>query len=698
MNSILSWITKDRKEDENALSSSKKINSIPRGKSFQYDDDMKPFEDEKTPYNFQSSNHTDVDSTSELMNGFSSYNETEFTNKNVKVEATMEITKTTTTTTSTNTTKNERLPLFTSISVIDDDWSSDWTSDDSDAQDFENPFYKDPTDLFFTNEDDQDYSIEILDDMISSENLEDYIENCNTETGYKICKVCLCSTMESNIFCNECGARLNCNDSSLNINTFKHYNIPLAPPAPPIIPLKPYQHSRHEVPSAPIPPPIYYPHGLYEKKSPVPETIDWSKFTENLSDNFDNEFEFPEINTQDFDMPVFDTQDFDNAFNFLPNNPNEIRLDIDGWGFDSLSSELLGDMENGLLPPFKEDDNRSSSEEYVLLPKVHKRDCEYTNYNRDPCEYYDKNISSEEEYVLQVPHNTYSDNSLYTDSPTNTNTITNEDIREVVDEINTEYQFTSYNHAHGSPELISAVKNDNVSYDIEFDKMDSYEFYPTDDSSDDLTKYIDNSSDNSSDDVGEGNLELIVGPMFSGKSTEIILKLARMADVGYRVLYVNHSDDNRVTEAQDSVVSTHNSQYNKLSNKISSVKVSQLDEVDINGYDFIGVDEGQFFPDLYEMIIYWVTKCGKDVMIASLDGDSYRRKFGQVLDLIPHADKVTKKLAYCDICRHKYRRLRSAPFTGRLVNTAEAKVVGGHDIYRAMCRECHDIHLSQTVL
>lgn len=209
----------------------------------------------------------------------------------------------------------------------------------------------------------------------------------------------------------------------------------------------------------------------------------------------------------------------------------------------------------------------------------------------------------------------------------------------------------------------------------------------------------DNDCSESTDPEGaEGTLELILGPMYSGKSTAALLKLAQMADIGFDVLYINHADDIRVTEAQDGVVSTHNSQYKSLSKKINSQKVSELKWVNVRKYQYVGVDEGQFFPDLYETVLKWVTVYGKNVIVSSLDGDAYRRKFGQVLDLIPSADSVTKLKAYCDKCREKDRKIKPAPFTARMCKKTDAKLVGGRDLYVAMCRECHDRHLTDTAI
>ena len=68
-----------------------------------------------------------------------------------------------------------------------------------------------------------------------------------------------------------------------------------------------------------------------------------------------------------------------------------------------------------------------------------------------------------------------------------------------------------------------------------------------------------------------------------------------------------------------------------------------------------------------------------------------------MLDLIPHANEVTKLTAYCDICRDNYKKLNRAPFTARMTSDKSVELVGGADLYKAMCRSCHDFHLDVTV-
>ena len=97
--------------------------------------------------------------------------------------------------------------------------------------------------------------------------------------------------------------------------------------------------------------------------------------------------------------------------------------------------------------------------------------------------------------------------------------------------------------------------------------------------------------------LSAGKLELYVGPMFSGKTTRVTTQLALYADVGWNALYINHSSDIRVVEAQDSTVTTHSSQFKGLSSKVSACKAQTLGELRdvINEYDVIGIDEGHSF-------------------------------------------------------------------------------------------------------
>lgn len=195
-----------------------------------------------------------------------------------------------------------------------------------------------------------------------------------------------------------------------------------------------------------------------------------------------------------------------------------------------------------------------------------------------------------------------------------------------------------------------------------------------------------------------GTLNIRIGPMFSGKTTWLNGELTQLADKRFSVLKIIHSDDIRPKiESCDNSGSTHNSSYRSLSNKITTIRASKLKDIDITKYHVIGVDESQFFPDLKEVIEDWVEYKGKHIRIAGLDGDSFKQKFGQTLDLIPICDEVIKLNASCKIClidleKSGFRgNILSivGPFTKRLGHSKEQKKVGGAEEYIPVCRFHH---------
>lgn len=188
-----------------------------------------------------------------------------------------------------------------------------------------------------------------------------------------------------------------------------------------------------------------------------------------------------------------------------------------------------------------------------------------------------------------------------------------------------------------------------------------------------------------------GYLDLILGPMSSLKSTFLILKITTYADVGDSCIYINHSSDQRNVASQDDAVTTHHSGFSKLSPIIHRCKTNLLSDVDIDNFQFIAIDEAHLYPDLQETIIDWVNNKNKYVFVAGLDGDFKQETFeSNPLSLIPHADTVTKRRAYCKSCSERGQRVL-APFTRRNCDLGPSKIViGGLDVYSASCRKCRN--------
>ncbi|KAH9611873.1 hypothetical protein KSS87_019552 [Heliosperma pusillum] len=100
-----------------------------------------------------------------------------------------------------------------------------------------------------------------------------------------------------------------------------------------------------------------------------------------------------------------------------------------------------------------------------------------------------------------------------------------------------------------------------------------------------------------------------------------------------------------------------------------------------NELDVIGIDEAQFFEDLYDFCQTAADNDGKTIIVAGLDGDYLRRSFGSVLDIIPLADSVTKLTARCNVCG------KLANFTLRKTEETDTEVIGGAEVYMPVCRK-----------
>ena len=175
----------------------------------------------------------------------------------------------------------------------------------------------------------------------------------------------------------------------------------------------------------------------------------------------------------------------------------------------------------------------------------------------------------------------------------------------------------------------------------------------------------------------QGYLELIIGPMYAGKSTELIRIINRYKCLNKSVIVINHSFNNRYGT---SGLSTHNNE--KFEKCIILDKLDNIDKDLLNNTDVIIIEELQFFDSSYETIIDWCDNYKKTVIAAGLDGDFKRNPFGDVLKLIPHAEKITKLSALCKRCGNG----TLAHFSKRIVENNDKTLVGGNDIYEAVCR------------
>lgn len=174
-----------------------------------------------------------------------------------------------------------------------------------------------------------------------------------------------------------------------------------------------------------------------------------------------------------------------------------------------------------------------------------------------------------------------------------------------------------------------------------------------------------------------GKLELFIGPMFSGKSTELIRQIRLLQKIDKKVLVLKPIIDLRY--AQDKITS-HN--YESVECKVMN-KLDEINDEEIKQYDTVIIDEGQFFPDLVSVISRWVNNYSVNIIVGGLDGDFQRRPIGQILELIPMSDKCVKLNSLCNICKDGTK----APFSFRLVKSYDKVLVGGSESYIPVCRK-----------
>ncbi len=188
-------------------------------------------------------------------------------------------------------------------------------------------------------------------------------------------------------------------------------------------------------------------------------------------------------------------------------------------------------------------------------------------------------------------------------------------------------------------------------------------------------------------DIVKGNMgwiEVIVGPMFSGKSEELIRRLRRAEIARQRVQIFKPAIDERY--AANEIVS-----HSGLG--IPSETVTKAEEVlarVLPRTEVVGIDEAQFLGEELVNICTKLADMGKRVIVAGLDTDYKGRPFEPMPRLLAVAEEITKLLAICVRCGNP------AVHTQRLVESEELIVVGAGEMYEARCRRCFEPNLAQV--
>jgi thymidine kinase len=175
-----------------------------------------------------------------------------------------------------------------------------------------------------------------------------------------------------------------------------------------------------------------------------------------------------------------------------------------------------------------------------------------------------------------------------------------------------------------------------------------------------------------------GWIEAICGPMFSGKSEELIRRLRRAIIARKRVQVFKPEIDKRYSA--DEIVSHGDL---RMKSDVVSGAADILQKIDWRT-QVVGIDESNFFDSNLVEIANQLADTGKQVIIAGLDTDYMGRPFGPMPELLAVAESITKMLAICMRCGNP------AKHTQRLVESDDLIVVGATGMYEARCRRCFE--------
>ena len=174
-----------------------------------------------------------------------------------------------------------------------------------------------------------------------------------------------------------------------------------------------------------------------------------------------------------------------------------------------------------------------------------------------------------------------------------------------------------------------------------------------------------------------GKINLICGPMFSGKTSELYRRYNRYKLAGKKCVLIKYSNDNRYSE--NKIVTHDNNHYD-------AIKCSNLKEIEniTDIYDVICIDEIQFYSDAAEYCDKWANH-GKIIEVCGLNGNYKREPFNQISLLIPIVENITFLTAIDE------KTGEEACFTKRIIDSDELEIIGGKETYIACSRETYKL-------
>jgi thymidine kinase len=164
-------------------------------------------------------------------------------------------------------------------------------------------------------------------------------------------------------------------------------------------------------------------------------------------------------------------------------------------------------------------------------------------------------------------------------------------------------------------------------------------------------------------------LEIVVGPMFAGKTSYALDWIYKQSGTG---LVLKPRIDSRY---RSNVIVSHSGEMYpcKYVDEVTSYELSVV--------EYIVVDEAQFVPNIRSII---EPVLNKKILLVGLDADSDRQPFGELLNCIPLASKITKLTGECYICKNP------STSTFRVIQSNERVLIGGSESYIPVCNSCFE--------
>jgi len=176
-----------------------------------------------------------------------------------------------------------------------------------------------------------------------------------------------------------------------------------------------------------------------------------------------------------------------------------------------------------------------------------------------------------------------------------------------------------------------------------------------------------------------GWIEVVCGPMFSGKTSELIRRLERCVYARQRIEIFKPSVDTRYAEEE---IVTHSQMSLRAKPVRNALEILERSD---SVSEVVGIDEAQFFDGTLIEVVQELAARGKRVIIAGLDQDFRGEPFEPIPSLMAVAEFVSKQLAICMVCGNPAGRSQ------RMVSSTNQVVLGAGESYEARCRRCHTV-------